>query len=145
MRERIAEAIKDAMRAKNQMRVCTLRLMAAALKDQDIAKRAHGDGVQLDDAEVRALLTKMVRQREESARIYEEAGRMDMAERERAEQAETGLRPHRPRLARHHGRESGRERDTGARITTAIEGQSRAADHKPLTSALRYVSHSRPP
>ncbi len=87
MRERIAEAIKDAMRAKTQMRVCTLRLMAAALKDQDIAKRAHGDGVQLDDAEVRALLTKMVRQREESARIYEEAGRMDMAERERAEQA----------------------------------------------------------
>ncbi len=70
---------------------------------------------------------------------------MRRAERELAEQAETGLRPHRPRLARHHGRESGRERDTGARITTAIEGQSRAADHKPLTSALRYVSHSRPP
>src|SRR5215213_1725065 len=41
--------------------------------------------------------------------------------------------------------QSGRERDTGARITTAHEGQSRAADHKPLTSALRYVSHSRPP
>ena len=41
--------------------------------------------------------------------------------------------------------EGGRERDTGARITKALEGQSRAADHKPLTSALRYVSHSRPP
>jgi hypothetical protein len=39
----------------------------------------------------------------------------------------------------------GRERDTGARIKQALEGQSRAADHKPLTSALRYVSHSRPP
>jgi uncharacterized protein len=86
MRERIAESIKDAMRAKDQMRVCTLRLMAAALKDQDIAKRSHGDGAQLDDAEIRALLAKMVRQREESARVYDEAGRMDMAERERAEQ-----------------------------------------------------------
>ena len=40
--------------------------------------------------------------------------------------------------------EGGRERDTGARIKQALEGQSRAADHKPLTSALRYVSHSRP-
>ena len=87
MRERIAESIKDAMRAKDQMRLCTLRLMAAALKDQDIAKRAHGDGAELDDAEIRALLAKMVRQREESARVYEEAGRMDMAERERAEQS----------------------------------------------------------
>ena len=41
--------------------------------------------------------------------------------------------------------EGGRERDTGARITTALKGPSRAADHKPLTSALRYVSHSHPP
>ena len=55
------------------------------------------------------------------------------------------LRAHRPRLARHGPVERGRERDTEARITTAIEDQSRAADHKPLTSALRYVSHSRPP
>jgi uncharacterized protein YqeY len=86
MRERIAESIDDAMRAKDQMRLCTLRLMAAALKDQDIAKRAHGDGARLDDAEIRALLVKMLRQREDSARAYEEAGRMDMAERERAEQ-----------------------------------------------------------
>ena len=54
------------------------------------------------------------------------------------------LRPHRPRPARRGPVEAGRERDTGARITTAIKGQSRAADHKPLTSALRYVSHSRP-
>lgn len=87
MRERLAEAIKEAMRAKNSMRVSTLRLMAAALKDQDIAKRAHGDGGQLDEAEIRTLLAKMIRQREESVRAYEEAGRMELAERERAEQA----------------------------------------------------------
>ena len=42
-------------------------------------------------------------------------------------------------------RESGRGRDTGARINKALEGQSRAADHKLLTSALRFVSHPRPP
>ena len=53
------------------------------------------------------------------------------------------LRTHRRRLASRS--KGGRERDTGARITTALEGPSRAADHKPLTSALRYVSHSRPP
>jgi len=41
--------------------------------------------------------------------------------------------------------ESGRRRDTGARINKALEGQSRAADHKLLTSALRFVSHPRPP
>ena len=87
MRERLAEAIKDAMRAKDALRLSTLRLMSACLKDQDIARRAHGDGGQLDDAEVRALLAKMIRQREESARAYDEAGRMEQAERERAEQA----------------------------------------------------------
>lgn len=87
MRERIAEAIKDAMRAKDSLRLSTLRLMAACLKDQDIAKRAHGDGAELDDAEVRTLLAKMIRQREESARAYDEAGRMELAERERDEQA----------------------------------------------------------
>ncbi len=86
MRERIAEAIKEAMRAKDSLRLSTLRLMAACLKDQDIAKRAHGDGAQLDEAEVRALLAKMIRQRQESARAYDEAGRMELAERERAEQ-----------------------------------------------------------
>ena len=53
------------------------------------------------------------------------------------------LRTHRRRLASRS--KGGRERDTGARITTALKEPSRAADHKPLTSALRYVSHSRPP
>ena len=55
------------------------------------------------------------------------------------------LRADRPRPPSRRRDQGGRERDTGARITTALEGQSRAADHKPLTSALRYVSHSRPP
>lgn len=86
MRERLAESIADAMRSRDQLRLSTLRLMSAALKDQDIAKRSKGGG-ELDDVEIRALLAKMVRQREESARAYEEGGRMELAERERAEQA----------------------------------------------------------
>ena len=53
------------------------------------------------------------------------------------------LRTYRRRLASRS--KGGRERDTGARIKRALKGPSRAADHKPLTSALRYVSHSRPP
>lgn len=87
MRDRLADSIKDAMRARDELRLSTLRLMAAALKDQDIARRTRGDGGEMEDAEVWALFSKMLRQREESARAYEEAGRMDMAERERAEQA----------------------------------------------------------
>ncbi|MFK7944134.1 MAG: GatB/YqeY domain-containing protein [Paracoccaceae bacterium] len=86
MRDRITAALKDAMRAKDQMRLSTLRLMSAALKDQDIAKRSEEGEDQLSDAEIVSLLSKMLKQREESAKAYEEAGRMELAEQERAEQ-----------------------------------------------------------
>ena len=77
---------------------------------------------------------------------------MREAERAARRAGRARLPQHRPRLARHTDQKSegrrdgggGRERDTGARIKQALKGQSRAADHKPLTSALRYVSHSRP-
>jgi len=87
MRERLKDAIKDAMRAKDSVRLSTLRLMSAAIKDQDIARK--GEGVQdgLSDAEIMALFAKMVKQREDSAKAYEEGGRMELAEQERAEQA----------------------------------------------------------
>ena len=87
MRNRINEAVKDAMRAKDAVRLSTLRLMAAALKDQDIARRVQDGPDQLDDKEITALFAKMVKQREDSITAYEEAGRMELAERERAEQA----------------------------------------------------------
>ncbi len=86
MRDRISEALKDAMRAKDAVRLSTLRLMSAALKDQDIAKRSDGGSGEMSDAEVMSLLAKMVKQREDSAKAYEEAGRMELAEQERAEQ-----------------------------------------------------------
>jgi len=86
MRERIQSALKDAMRAKDSVRLSTLRLMQAALKDRDIARRSEEGGGQLTEPEVMALFSKMVKQREESARIYEEAGRIESARQERAEQ-----------------------------------------------------------
>lgn len=87
MRERIKEEIKDAMRSKDALRLSTLRLMSAAIKDQDIARRSKDEAASLDDSEITALFAKMVKQREESARAYEEGGRMELAEQERSEQA----------------------------------------------------------
>ena len=65
--------------------------------------------------------------------------------RELADQAELAYRDTVRDWHATQAKKGGRERDTGARIKQALEGQSRAADHKPLTSALRYVSHPRPP
>jgi uncharacterized protein YqeY len=87
MRERLSNAIKDALKAKDSVRLSTLRLMSAALKNQDIARRAEDGANKLAEAEIMALFAKMVKQREESAHTYEEAGRMELAERERDEQA----------------------------------------------------------
>ncbi|MEM8848475.1 MAG: GatB/YqeY domain-containing protein [Pseudomonadota bacterium] len=83
LRERLNAGLKSAMRDKDQRRVGTLRLINAALKDQDIALRAEGKTV--GDAEATAILAKMVKQRQESARAYEEAGRLELAEQEQAE------------------------------------------------------------
>ena len=85
MRSRIGEALKAAMRAQDQARLSTLRLINAAIKDRDIALRGEGreDGVQ--DADVLQILGKMVKQRQESARAYEEGGRLELAEKERGE------------------------------------------------------------
>lgn len=86
MRDRLADSIREAMRERDTLRLSTLRLMSAALKDHDIARRGSGDGGELPEADIWALFSKMLRQREESARAYDEAGRSDMAEREREEQ-----------------------------------------------------------
>lgn len=90
IRHRINSALKDAMKSKDSARLSTLRLINAAIKDRDIAARgADGEGESgpegVSDTEVMAILSKMVRQRQESARAYEEAGRLDMAEKEREE------------------------------------------------------------
>lgn len=85
MRDRINAALKEAMLARDRLRTSTLRLMLAAIRDRDIARRADESGAEIDDAEIMALLARMVKQREESAVAYETAGRMELAEAERAE------------------------------------------------------------
>ena len=85
IKERIAAKLKDAMRAKEADRLSTLRLINAAIKDREIALRGEGDGGALSDADVLAILGKMVKQRQESARAYEEGGRLELAEKELAE------------------------------------------------------------
>jgi uncharacterized protein YqeY len=85
LRERVGSGLKQAMKDKDAARLSTLRLITAAIRDRDIEARSDsGDGGVADD-EVLAILAKMVKQRQESARAYEEGGRLDLAEREREE------------------------------------------------------------
>ena len=84
MRDELAKSLNEAVKSKDKRRVCTLRLINAAIKDRDIANRGAGkDPVSEDD--IRLILAKMVKQREESAQIYEEGNRLDLAEQESEE------------------------------------------------------------
>ena len=86
MRARVNTALKEAMKAKEPERLSTLRLVNAAIKDRDIALRGtEGDDVAVGDSDVLAIMGRMVKQRQESARAYDEAGRLELAEKERAE------------------------------------------------------------
>jgi uncharacterized protein YqeY len=85
IRERFAGDLKDAIKSKDAQRVSTLRLICAAIKDRDIAARTDDNVEGVKDSDILAILAKMIRQREESARTYEEAGRLDLAEQERGE------------------------------------------------------------
>lgn len=85
LREHLSEELKLATKAKDQHKLSTLRLILAALKDRDIAACGSGrtDGVSDDD--ILQLLTKMVKQRHESIRLYEQGGQIDLAGREAEE------------------------------------------------------------
>ncbi len=85
MRSRLSEALKEAMKAKNQCKVSTLRLILATLKDRDIVIRGKGDVEHISGDEILDMLIKMVRQRRESIKMYQEGGRIDLAEREQEE------------------------------------------------------------
>ena len=87
VRQRLSAALKDAMKAKETDRLSTLRLINAAIKDRDIALRGTGaeEGAVVGEDDVLAILGRMVKQRQESARAYEEGGRLELAEKEMAE------------------------------------------------------------
>ncbi|MEB8387116.1 GatB/YqeY domain-containing protein [Rhodobacteraceae bacterium KMM 6894] len=87
LRDRINTALKQAMRDRETDRLATLRLINAAIKDQEIAMRGKDGDNEVGDDEILAILGKMTKQRQESVRAYEEGGRIDLAERESAEMA----------------------------------------------------------
>ncbi len=84
MRDTIAKALTTAIKAQDKGRVPTLRLIMAAIKDRDILNRGAGKEP-VTDEEISSILAKMIKQREESAKLYEEGGRAELAEQERAE------------------------------------------------------------
>ena len=84
MRETITAALKAATKAQDKRRISTLRLVSAAIKDRDIAARGLGKG-EATDAELLELFAKMIKQREESEKIYANAGRAELANQEAEE------------------------------------------------------------
>ena len=85
LRSQINDSLKTAMKAREADRLSTLRLINAAIKDRDIALRGEGRDGGVTEAEILGILGKMVKQRQESARAYEEGGRLELAEQERSE------------------------------------------------------------
>lgn len=85
LRDRLQVALKEAMKAKEVDRLSTLRLINAAIKDREIAVRGEADVGEVGEAEILQIMGKMVKQRMESARAYEEGGRLELAEKELAE------------------------------------------------------------
>ena len=90
MRDRINTATKEAMKAGDKLRLSTLRLINAAIKDRDIAARVDNNGQSTgrdhaDDGEILQLLQKMIKQRRESETTYRQAGRADLADQEAGE------------------------------------------------------------
>ena len=90
MREQIMEAVKAAMKSGDKRRLTTLRLIQAAIKDRDIAARVDSKGQatgqdKIGETELLQLLQKMIKQRRDSATMYADAGRTELAEQEQAE------------------------------------------------------------
>ncbi|MCF2871969.1 GatB/YqeY domain-containing protein [Octadecabacter sp. G9-8] len=85
LRARVNTALKEAMKAKDATRLSTLRLINAAIKDRDIEARSGGQDEGVGDDVVLGIMGKMVKQRQESAKVYEEGGRLELAEKELSE------------------------------------------------------------
>jgi uncharacterized protein len=85
LREQFNEQMKEAMKAKDQKRLSTIRMINAALKDKDIAARTETSREGISDDDVLGLLAKMIKQREESATAFDTGNRPEMAAAEREE------------------------------------------------------------
>ena len=85
LREKLTEAMKDAMRAKDQASLGTIRLIIAKLKDVDIAARTEASREGVADDKILSMMQGMIKQRNESVALYEKGGRADLADKEKAE------------------------------------------------------------
>ena len=84
LRDNISNNIKEAMKARDERRLSTLRMMNAAIQIADLEAQGQGKGV-LNEADLMSLLQKLIKQRQESAEIYDKGGRPELAAKERAE------------------------------------------------------------
>ena len=85
LRDNINNALKEAMKSGDKLKVSTLRLMNAAIKERDIQGRTTGRDAGVSDDQILEVFVKMVKQRQESLATYEQAGREDLAAQERGE------------------------------------------------------------
>jgi len=85
LKSKLTDDLKVAMKSQDKCRTATLRLILASVKDREIAARGKGGDDALSDEEILETLAKMIKQRDESIRLYEEGGRLELAEREREE------------------------------------------------------------
>ena len=131
MRDKIASAMKDALRAKDQVALGTMRLISAALKDRDIAERSSGNDDGISDDEILGLLQTMIKQRNESAKMYRDGSRPELAEAE--EQEITVIQQFLP------------EQLDGAAITAAIESaikETGAASVKDMGQVMAFLKQT---
>jgi len=85
LRQQLSDALKSAMLNKEARTVSTVRLILAALKDRDIAVRPKGIADGIGDDDIRQMLQSMIKQRNESIALYEQGGRLELAQQEREE------------------------------------------------------------
>ncbi|MFI5002075.1 MAG: GatB/YqeY domain-containing protein [Reyranellales bacterium] len=85
LREKLNEAMKDAMRARDQAALGTIRMILARLKDTDIAARTEASREGVADDKILSMLQGMIKQRNESIALYEKGARQDLADKEKAE------------------------------------------------------------
>ena len=85
LRNRFKNDLLSAMKSKDTIKVSTLRLILAAIKDRDLESRSKGTGDEVSDSVVLEILSKMVKQRAETSKVYEGAGRFELADTEKKE------------------------------------------------------------
>jgi uncharacterized protein len=84
LRDNINNAVKEAMKAKNERKLSTLRMVNSAIKNADIEARGQGKPP-LSDADLFGVLQKMIKQRQEAVELYDKGGRAELAAQEREE------------------------------------------------------------